>query len=371
MAVRSLAGLLPSGAAPRPFLRWAASRGFSRSTSLCDDGVPAARGGSLLLQCADSLGVVSAVSETLHGCGWNVTSADVHVERHGGPGPPSPRDTLLCRFSFEDVGATLRPLAEIEDRLGRSVAGSFRACRSSLLFDTGRHVTFRAPDSEESDGAQTVPVCEVVRPSGKCRAGIFLSKREHCLNHLLDRSRWGDLKIDIPYVVSNAERGPDHPVRRALEDAGIEYIYIKMDGRERSEWETDLRAAVSTAPDVDVLILARFMRILSPSFLSWRPPHSIVNIHHGLLPSFKGANPYRQAYDAGVKLIGATAHFVTEDLDEGPILEQTVDVTTHRDTVRDVRIKSEALECAALERAVRCVTENRVAVIGQRTVVFR
>ena len=112
------------------------------------------------------------------------------------------------------------------------------------------------------------------------------------------------------------------------------------------------------------------MRILSPKFLAWYGPRPIINIHHGLLPSFKGSNPYRQAHDAGVKLVGATAHFVTEELDEGPIIEQRVARIGHGSTVRDLRIRSETLEANALHDAVRYYAENRVARVGGRTVVF-
>uniref|UniRef100_A0A7S1BMS6 Formyl transferase N-terminal domain-containing protein n=1 Tax=Corethron hystrix TaxID=216773 RepID=A0A7S1BMS6_9STRA len=321
--------------------------------------------GSLLLRCADSLGIVSTVSDVVTGNGWNVTSADVHVERTKlnpvATGSLDGADTFLCRFSFAREDNVSPKEVELFEKSLCSSVSSLRECRSDLLFDSGRHVSLSCGRSPS-----------IVRHFGKCRVGLLLSKREHCLTHLLDRARWGDLDIDVSYVISNAYRPPSHPIRRYLDDANIPYHYVSTseDSGEGS-WEKEVRDIVARSPTVDVLVLARFMRVLSPSFLKWRPLDSIVNIHHGLLPSFKGANPYRQAYNEGVKLVGATAHFVTEDLDEGPILEQAVDVTTHGDTIRDIRIRSEALECGALERALRFVTENRVAVVGRRTVIFR
>ena len=212
-------------------------------------------------------------------------------------------------------------------------------------------------------------------PDGHTGA-IFASKRDHCLNDLIDKCRGGDLPVTISYVISNYDRTEDcSHVYRGLSRLGIPYFYVPTKNRPRSQWEGDIQSIINeentnAIASTDFIVLARYMQILSPEFLSWYAPRPIVNIHHGLLPSFKGSNPYRQAYDAGVKLIGATAHFVTAQLDEGPILTQTAAPVSHRDGVRDVRIKSETLEANALHDAVRCLAENRVARVGSRTIVF-
>lgn len=258
--------------------------------------------------------------------------------------------------------------------------------------------------STEPNSAATM---RVVRESGLPRAGIFVSKTEHCILELLQRMRTGDLPLSMPQVVSN------HPasmhLAAVLDQSNIPFYHVPTDASpplatSSSEFAAKTRANESaalnqeqdTAPlpwrpwelaakpvlempghETDFLVLARYMRVLSGPFLKWygtsgpgfgnRP---VLNIPHGLLPSFKGAAPYAQAHKAGVKLIGATAHFVTEQLDEGPIVEQQVRTVSHRDDYQSLRLKSQTLEAAALADAVQYVAQNRVAQVGGRVVVF-
>ena len=338
-------------------------------------------------------------------------------------------DTFVCRFSFETDGSSAIinhhgdegggggsksfafndadtaesfNLQSFEEHVMQVVI-NFHA-EATLLHQSGRLVYFNGgartlPQQQQQQQQQQLsrqPQKVVLRPSGPARMAVFASSRDHCLNDLIDKCRGGDLPVQISYVVSNYLRTEeDSHVYRALSRLNVPYHYVKCGkGRLREEWEADIRSIIqqedgtvaagtteSSSPppfardnsnnnQTDFIVLARFMQILSPEFLSWYAPRPIINIHHGLLPSFKGSNPYRQAFDAGVKLIGATAHFVTDELDEGPIIEQRATGVSHRDSVRDVRIKSETLEANALHDAVRYVAENRVARVGGRTIVF-
>lgn len=374
---------------------------------------PIHRHGSLLLQSEDTLGIVSAVSDVVLKHGLNMTGADVHIEkgrkRKGKAGRLAQEqqqrpehDTFLCRFSFEtkkyppgntDIGSTNSSsfafddsdstesfnLQSFEEHVSRVVA-SFHA-EATLLHQSGRFVKFDGTAGGEKDGMTSSRTNRtarrhVLRSCGPARAAIFVSKRDHCLNDLIDQCRGGELPVQIARVVSNFERTEvNSHVYRALNRLNIPYHYVPCgdSGREKDDWERDIRSVMDSeggSHQTDFVVLARFMQIFSPDFLQWYSPLPIINIHHGLLPSFKGSNPYRQAFDAGVKLIGATAHFVTEELDEGPIITQAAKTVTHRDGVRDVRMKSERLEANALHDAVRLVAENRVARVGGRTIVF-
>ena len=193
---------------------------------------------------------------------------------------------------------------------------------------------------------------------------IAVSKASHCLNDLLHRWRTGALAVDIVGVVSN------HDTMRALTEwHGISFYHLPVDPKDRAAQEAAL-AALLDETGAETLVLARYMQVLSPGLVASLAGRCI-NIHHSFLPGFKGAKPYHRAHERGVKLIGATAHFVTADLDEGPIIEQAVERVDHRASVDDLIRIGRDIEAQVLARAVRWVAERRVLLNGTRTVVFR
>jgi len=201
--------------------------------------------------------------------------------------------------------------------------------------------------------------------SARTRVLIMVSKAGHCLNDLLYRHRSGLLDIDVVAVVSN------HPDLRPLTQSyGIDYHHLPVTTPEgKPAQEAEILTLVEHY-NADLVVLARYMQILSSDFCA-KLPGKVINIHHSFLPSFKGAKPYHQAHARGVKLIGATAHYVTPDLDEGPIIEQEVARVDHSQSAEDLMAVGRDMECLALARAVRWHAEHRVLLNGQRTVVFR
>lgn len=199
--------------------------------------------------------------------------------------------------------------------------------------------------------------------SARARIMIMVSKQGHCLNDLLFRVRSGQLKADVAAVVSN------HTDYAELAAAnGVPFHYLPVTPETKAEQESSVLQLVRDL-DIDLVVLARYMQILSPELCSALAGRAI-NIHHSFLPSFKGARPYYQAHERGVKLIGATAHYVTADLDEGPIIEQGVERVEHTMTVKDLTQVGSDIESRVLARAVRSHVEQRVMLNGHRTVVF-
>ena len=203
----------------------------------------------------------------------------------------------------------------------------------------------------------------VAPSSRRPRVAIFASKYDHCLVDLLYRQRGGELACDFPLIVSNH---PDTKHHADFYGVPFRLIPISKENKTRAEAE-QLRWL--EGEKIDLVVLARYMQILSHHFVQ-HFPRPIINIHHSFLPAFIGSRPYHQAYDRGVKLIGATAHYVTEVLDDGPIIEQGVVRITHKDDVDDLIEKGRDLEKAVLSRAVRWHVENRILLDGNRTVIF-
>jgi formyltetrahydrofolate deformylase len=203
-------------------------------------------------------------------------------------------------------------------------------------------------------------VHDMARPH---RVLVMVSRMGHCLNDLLFRVRTGQLPIQIPVIVSN------HDDFRALAEwHGVEFHHIPVTAGTKPEAEARLSALLAER-DIDTVVLARYMQVLSERMCA-EMPGRIINIHHSLLPSFKGAKPYTQAHDRGVKVIGATAHYVTADLDEGPIIEQDFRRVNHRMAPGELARVGQELEAMALSRAVRWHAEHRIILRGSRTVVF-
>jgi formyltetrahydrofolate deformylase len=194
------------------------------------------------------------------------------------------------------------------------------------------------------------------------RLAIWVSKQDHCLLDLLWRLRAGELAVEVPLIVSNHEA-----LGAIAQQFGIDFRYLPIQPETKLAQEAQALELLQHY-GIDLVVLAKYMQVLTPSFLDQFP--TVINIHHSFLPAFAGANPYQRAYERGVKIIGATAHYVTPDLDQGPIIEQDVVRVTHRDEVEDLIRKGKDLERIVLARAVRLHLENRVLTYGNRTVVF-
>jgi formyltetrahydrofolate deformylase len=281
------------------------------------------RTATLLLSCPDQQGIVADVAGFLARHGGNIVHAEQHTDAAEG--------VFFQRVEFELAGFDL-------DR--EAIAPAFAPVAEQF----GMRVDVRFSDP-------------------RARLGILVSKQPHCLYDLLTRWHTGELAVDIPVVISNHA---DHADAAAW--FGVEFHHVPVTPETKPVQEAVVQEILHRH-DVDLVVLARYMQILSPSFTdAW--PNRIVNIHHSFLPAFVGARPYHQAHDRGVKIIGVTAHYATADLDEGPIIAQEVTPVSHRDDVEDLIRKGRDLEVAVLARAVRAHVEHRVLVYGRKTVVF-
>jgi len=195
------------------------------------------------------------------------------------------------------------------------------------------------------------------------RALVMVTKESHCLRDLLYLLELGELPIEIPLVVGN-----HNDLQQLVESHGVRFKFIPVESGKKNESEKELLNIVHSEK-IDFVVLARYMQILSPSFCS-QLSNRIINIHHSFLPGFKGAKPYHQAHEKGVKIIGATAHFVTKDLDEGPIIEQDVAHVTHASSPEQLIAIGRDIERRVLAKAVRLFAEDRIFIVGTRTVVF-
>ena len=279
---------------------------------------------SLLVQCPDRRGIVAAVAGYLAD-----NAASIVESNHFND---SLRDEFFMRVVFRPDGAAMPPLAALE----AGFAGI--AARFAMV-------------SEFRDLS--------VRP----RVLIAVSRFGHCLYDLLHRWRAGLLPIDIPAVVSNHD-----DMRSFVEWNGIPFHHLPIAKGAKAAQEARILQLVDEHA-VDLVVLARYMQILSPELCA-RLSGRCINIHHSFLPSFKGAKPYHQAHARGVKIIGATAHYVTTDLDEGPIIEQDTARVTHKHTPEEMVVMGQDIECRVLGRAVSWHVERRVVMNGQRTIVF-
>lgn len=197
----------------------------------------------------------------------------------------------------------------------------------------------------------------------KPRTLILVSKADHCLNDILYRWRTGHLPIDIAAVVSN------HPdIAPVVEERGLPFVHLPVSDATRTEQEAQIMAMIDGA-NVELVVLARYMQVLSAQMCD-RYPGRIVNIHHSFLPGFKGARPYHQAWERGVKIIGATAHFATRDLDDGPIIEQETTRIDHTMDPARLQILGQDIECRVLSRALSCYCERRIFLHGNRTIIL-
>lgn len=278
---------------------------------------------TLLITCPDQKGIVAAIADFLYRQNANILHADQHQDAEN--------NLFLMRVEWD-------------------------------LSDTAI--------TSEDFGRQFAPIAERFKmqwqlklSQKRTRMAIMVSQYDHCLVDLLHRHQSGELACDIPLIISN-----HRDTERLAGFYGIPFHHIEVTKENKAEAEAK-QFALFDKYEIDLIVLARYMQILSPDFVK-RYPQRIINIHHSFLPAFIGARPYHRAYERGVKLIGATSHYVTEVLDEGPIIEQDIARISHRDQVEDLIQKGRDLERIVLSRAVRWHIENRILPYANKTVIF-
>ena len=272
------------------------------------------------LQCADQRGIVHAMTSSVLACQGNI------IENQQFTDPVT--NSFVMRTRFE----------------------------TSSSLDTARNVLFEGLSKFN-------PELTIRDNASPKRALVMVTKESHCLRDLLYLLELGELPIQIPLVVGNHEE-----LKSLVESHGIKFKYLPVSSENKERSETQLLSLIDSEK-IDFLVLARYMQILSPDFCD-KLSNRIINIHHSFLPGFKGAKPYHQAHAKGVKIIGATAHFVTKDLDEGPIIEQDVAHVSHASTPEELIAIGRDIERRVLARAVKLYAEDRIFIVGNRTVIF-
>jgi formyltetrahydrofolate deformylase len=272
------------------------------------------------LQCADQPGIVHAMTSAVLACDGNIIENQQFTDE--------PTNTFVMRTRFETSQGIDAARASLNDGLGK--------------FSPTLHI----------------------RPTqSKPRALVLVTKESHCLRDLLYLLELGELQIEIPVVVSNHE-----DLRTLVESHGFTFIHLPVTAATKAAQEQELLTLIQKH-SIDFVVLARYMQVLSNEFCAALPGR-IINIHHSFLPGFKGAKPYHQAHARGVKIIGATAHFVTAHLDEGPIIEQDVAHVSHTSTPDDLIALGRDIERRVLAKAVKLYAQDRIFIVGERTVVF-
>lgn len=278
---------------------------------------------TLLINCPDSKGLVAAIADFLYRHNANILHADQHQDAE--------QNLFLMRVEWDLHEFDLSP---------QQFAAEFAATAKKFSMRWQLNLSSRKP-----------------------KIAIFVSKYDHCLTDLLYRYHSGELECEIPLIISN------HADTKRLADFyGVPFHVIEVSKENKIEAEA-LQIELLEKYGIDLIVLARYMQVLSPTFVA-KYPQRIINIHHSFLPAFVGAKPYHRAFERGVKLIGATSHYVTEVLDEGPIIEQDIMRVSHRDQLEDLIQKGRDLEKVVLSRAVRWHVENRILLYSNKTVIF-
>lgn len=279
---------------------------------------------TLLICCPDKTGLVASVTRFLHQNNGNIVDLEQHVDKD--------ESMFFMRIEWELEGFSI-PREAIDAEFQKAVA-------APLDMQCQLHFSDIIP-----------------------RMAVFVSAYSHCLYDILSRYQSGDWRVEIPLIISNHDE-----LRTAAESLGIDYHLFKMtpDNKEQQE---QAQLALLEKHNIDFIVLARYMQILSPGFIQHYPSR-IINIHHSFLPAFPGARPYHSAHERGVKIIGATSHYVTAELDEGPIIEQDVVHVRHTDSVQDLMRKGKDLEKIVLSRAIWRHLQRQVLVFRNRTIVF-
>jgi formyltetrahydrofolate deformylase len=272
------------------------------------------------LQCADQPGIVHAMTSAVLNCGGNIIENQQYTDHT--------TNTFVMRTRFE-------------------TSQGMAAAQSSLNGELGKFS----------------PALDIRETAKKPRALVMVTAESHCLRDLMYLLELGELPIEIPLVVSNRQ-----DLKQLVESHGLPFLYLPIEPSNKAAQEKILLAKVEEL-GIDFVVLARYMQILSSDFCN-AMPGKIINIHHSFLPGFKGAKPYHQAHERGVKIIGATAHFVTADLDEGPIIEQDVAHVTHSSTPDELIALGRDIERRVLAKAVKLYAEDRIFIVGQRTIIF-
>ncbi|MFO7447225.1 MAG: formyltetrahydrofolate deformylase [Ignavibacteriaceae bacterium] len=282
---------------------------------------PHSSAATLILSCPDQKGLVARISQFFFLRGGNIVDLDEHVDR-------------------EEKMFFIRLELDMKDFTGNNFEGEFQQ-----LVD-------------EFKGTW-----EIKYSSNRSKVAIFVSKMDHCLQEILWRNSNGELNADIVMIVSNHTE-----LKYLAERYNISFYHFPVTKINKDKVETE-EFELLDKNKIDTIVLARYMQILSPEFVK-RYPNKIINIHHSFLPAFIGADPYKRAFQRGVKLIGATSHYVTEELDEGPIIEQDVIRITHKDSLKDLIRKGRDLERLVLARALDYHLNNRVLKFGKKTIIF-
>lgn len=279
---------------------------------------------TILINCSDSKGIIASVTNFISQQSGNIVYIDQHVDRE--------EDMFFMRLECEfSVGVF--NLEVFKNMFSEVIANDFE-------------MNWQVHDSDT-----------------KPKMAVFVSKYSHCLYDILSRYNSGELEVEIPLIISN------HPdLEGVAKSFNVPYYCVKVTKETKKEAEEE-QLRLLKEHNVDFIVLARYMQILSSKLIEEYPDH-IINIHHSFLPAFPGAKPYHSAYERGVKIIGATSHYVTEDLDEGPIIEQDITQVSHTHTIKDFILKGRDLEKIVLSRALKLHTKRKVMVYNNKTVVF-
>lgn len=272
------------------------------------------------LQCTDQPGIVHAMTTAVLNCGGNIIENQQFTDHT--------TNTFVMRTRFETSQGIVVAEKNLRDGLSKFS-----------------------------------PILHIRETAKKPRALVLVTKESHCLRDLMYLLELGELPIEIPLVISNRE-----DLKQLVKSHNIPFLYLPVDTLNKEAQEAAVLAKIAELK-IDFVVLARYMQIFSSQFCN-SLPGKIINIHHSFLPGFKGAKPYHQAHDRGVKIIGATAHFVTSDLDEGPIIEQDVAHVTHSSTPDELIAIGRDIERRVLAKAVKLYADDKVFIVGQRTVVF-
>lgn len=279
---------------------------------------------TLLIHCKDQKGIVVSVTEFIHKNNGNILYLDQHVDHQ--------ESEFFMRVQWDLDGFAI-PVEKIGDYFTTLIGD-----RYNMKFEI--HLAKKVP-----------------------RIAIFVSHLPHCIYDILSRVRSGEWKVEIPVIVSNHEK-----LRHVADEFGIPFHVFSINDKNKREQEEAIVELLQKEA-IDTVILARYMQIISDWFIS-QYPNQIINIHHSFLPAFPGARPYHSAYERGVKLIGATSHYVTPELDAGPIIAQGVTEVTHKDTVENMKRKGLDLEKIVLSKAVWSHIQHKTLVYNNKTIVF-
>lgn len=280
---------------------------------------------TLLINCPDQAGIIHAVTGFIQAKGGNVIYLDQHVDKQA--------NVFFMRLESDFNGSKEFSIEAFSKEFVQTIALAY-------------HMK-----------------CDIFTDDSVPKMALFVSKYNHCLYDLLSRYKTGELKVDIPFIISNHS-----DLKEIAEQFNIPFYHIPISKATKATAE-DQQLDLLKEYQIDFLVLARYMQIISPKIIN-HYPNKIINIHHSFLPAFAGAKPYHAAFERGVKIIGATSHYITEELDAGPIIEQDVTTVSHSHTIKDLIAKGRDLEKIVLSRAVKLHVHRKTMVYNNKTVIF-